>query len=43
MMFVRSTGGSHNPAEHADLGDAALGAAVVAIAAYVLSSSSRQQ
>jgi len=43
MVFVRSTGGSHNPAEHAESGDSALGAAVVALAAYELSEDPQQQ
>ena len=32
MLFVRSSGGSHNPDEHADPADAALGAQALAIA-----------
>ncbi len=32
MMFVRSTGGSHNPAEYAEPADAARGVVVVALA-----------
>ena len=36
MLFVRSTGGSHNPNEHATLDDAALGARALALALKVL-------
>jgi allantoate deiminase len=32
MLFVRSTNGSHNPDEHADAGDAAIGAQVLLLA-----------
>jgi len=39
MIFVRSTGGSHNPAEHADPGDAALGAQILLLAAAALAPS----
>jgi hypothetical protein len=32
MLFVRSTHGSHNPDEHADAADAALGAQALLLA-----------
>jgi len=32
MLFVRSTNGSHNPDEHADAADAALGAQALLLA-----------
>jgi hypothetical protein len=37
MLFVRSTGGSHNPGEHARAQDAALGARAMLLAAARLS------
>jgi allantoate deiminase len=36
MLFVRSTNGSHNPFEHADAGDAALGAKALLLACAAL-------
>jgi allantoate deiminase len=36
MLFVRSTKGSHNPFEHADAGDAALGAKALLLACAAL-------
>ena len=36
MLFVRSTGGSHNPREHADAGDAAQGARALLLACAAL-------
>jgi allantoate deiminase len=39
MLFVRSTNGSHNPDEHADAGDAALGAQALLLACAELGGS----
>jgi allantoate deiminase len=38
MLFVRSTNGSHNPDEHADAGDAAIGAQALLLACADLAS-----
>lgn len=43
MLFVRSTGGSHNPAEHADPTDAAVGVRALLVALARLSSSDRPE